>query len=103
MEEKSLAETAVAIPKPTRAHIIVKNPIEKIKSNLHLTEDAKKNYMKEQMQKIVRATIVAAGKDVTEVNVGDDVYIKNSRFLMGEPLCDGDYLLFTEGDVLAVY
>lgn len=89
--------------KPTRNNIIVINPIKPISTTIEVTEETKKAYAQEQLANAEKAEVVAVGKDCLEVKVGDTVRIKTSRFMQAEPLENGKYLMFTEGDIIAIY
>jgi|TARA_B100001939_G_C16641054_1_gene487625 co-chaperonin GroES (HSP10) len=89
--------------KPTRNNIIVENPVKPLNSSLIVTEEAKQKYAQEQLKNTEKAKVIAVGPGCVEVKTGDTVKVKSSRFLSSEPLEDGKYLLFTEGDVIAIY
>jgi co-chaperonin GroES (HSP10) len=93
---------------PTRNNIIVENPVKpRKKSALQLTPEmeakAEAEWSAEQLQKAEKATVLAAGVGCVEVSEGDVVKLKTGRFLSAEPLEGGKFLLFTEGDVMAIY
>lgn len=90
--------------KPTRNNIIVKNPIEPMSTTIVVTEEAKKQHMQQQMEQWDgTCQVVAVGPASIEVKVADKVIIKDARLMSGQPIKNGDYLLFTEGDVVAIY
>lgn len=89
--------------KPTRNNIIVENPVKPLSSTLIVTDEAKQKYAKEQLKNTEKAKVLAVGPGCIEIKEGDTVKVKSSRFLSSEPLEDGKYLLFTEGDVVAIY
>lgn len=93
---------------PTRNNIIVENPVKpRPKSIIQVTPEmeAKANaeWAQEQLANAEKAVVLAAGAGCVEIKSGDIVRIKANRFMQAEPLEDGKYLLFTEGDVIAIY
>ena len=93
---------------PTRNNIIVKNPIiPKPKSSIQLTPEMETaqnaEWNAEQLKNADKAKVLAAGIGCVEVKKGDFVKIKTGRFLSAEPLEEGKFLMFTEGDVMAIY
>jgi hypothetical protein len=93
---------------PTRNNIIVENPVKpRPKSIIQVTPEmeAKANaeWAQEQLANAEKAVVLAAGVACVEIKAGDVVRIKSNRFMQAEPLEDGKYLLFTEGDVMAIY
>ena len=94
--------------RPTRNHIIVENPIKpRPKSAIALTPEleAKQNeeWAEQQLKNAEKSTVLAAGPACVEVKQGDVVRLKGGRFMQAEGLEGGKYLLFTEGDVIAIY
>lgn len=93
---------------PTRNNIIVENPIKpKPKSAIALTPEMETAQEAEwnanQLKNAEKAKVLAAGVGCVEVKSGDLVKLKTGRFLSAEPLEEGKFLMFTEGDVLAIY
>lgn len=93
---------------PTRNNIIVENPIKpKPKSAIALTPEMETAQNAEwnanQLKNADKAKVLSAGIGCVEVKEGDFVKIKTGRFLSAEPLEEGKYLMFTEGDVMAIY
>lgn len=93
---------------PTRNNIIVENPIKpKPKSTIALTPEMETQQEAEwnanQLKNAEKAKVIAAGNGCLEVKTGDLVKLKTGRFLSAEPLEEGKYLMFTEGDVMAIY
>ena len=93
---------------PTRNNIIVENPIKaRPKSVIALTPEmeakAEVEWNQEQLKNAEKAKVLSAGIGCIEVKTGDLVKIKTGRFLNAEPLESGKYLMFTEGDVMAIY
>jgi len=90
--------------KPTRNNIIVKNPVTAMNTALEITDEARKEYEMEQLAKAQKAEVVAMGPGCTDaIKVGDFVMFKAMRFMSADPIEGGKYLLFTEGDVIAIY
>lgn len=93
---------------PTRNNIIVENPIKPMpKSAIALTPELEKKqneeWAEQQLKNAEKATILAAGSGCVEVKQGDVVRLKGGRFLHAEQIEGGKYLIFTEGDVIAIY
>lgn len=93
---------------PTRNNIIVENPIKaRPKSAIALTPEMEAEqemaWNTEQLKNAEKAKVLSAGNGCVEVKTGDTVKIKTGRFLSAEPLEEGKYLMFTEGDVMAIY
>ena len=93
---------------PTRNNIIVENPIKaRPKSAIALTPEMEAEqemaWNTEQLKNAEKAKVLSAGSACIEVKTGDTVKIKTGRFLSAEPLEEGKYLMFTEGDVMAIY
>ena len=89
--------------KPTRNNIIVMNPIKPMSTTIQVTEEVKQAHAQEQLANAEKATVVAKGPTCQEVKVGDEVRLRTSSFMNAEPLEKGKYLVFTEGEVLAIY
>ena len=93
---------------PTRNNIIVENPIKpKPKSVIQLTSEMETaqnaEWNADQLKNAEKAKVLSAGVGCVEVKSGDFVKIKTGRFLSAEPLEQGKFLMFTEGDVMAIY
>jgi co-chaperonin GroES (HSP10) len=93
---------------PTRNNIIVENPIKsKPQSTIALTPEMEAQQEAEwnanQLKNAEKAKVIAAGSGCIEIKEGDLVKLKTGRFLSAEPLEQGKYLMFTEGDVMAIY
>lgn len=89
--------------RPTRNHIIVNNPVTPLSSTIQITPEVEKRHAMEQLKKAEKATVLAVGPACLEVKVGDVVRIRAQRFATADMLEDDKYLLFTEGDVTAIY
>tara|TARA_R110002126_G_scaffold1738_4_gene10451 strand:+ start:2188 stop:2508 length:321 start_codon:yes stop_codon:yes gene_type:complete len=93
---------------PLRNNIIVANPVTpRVKSTIHTTPEmeakADAEHNAEQLMKAEKATVIAAGAGCADVKAGDVVKLKVGRFMQAEPLEKGKFLMFTEGDVMAIY
>ena len=89
--------------RPTRNHIIVKNPVTPLSTTIQITEDVQRRHALEQLKKAEKAEVVAVGPACVEVKKGDTVRIRANRFATADLLEDEKYLLFNEGDVIAIY
>jgi len=93
---------------PTRNNVLVINPVKpRPKSIIQVTPEmeakADEEWAKEQLSNAEKVTVAAVGPSCIDVKEGDVVKIKANRFFQAEPLENGKLLLFTEGDIIAIY
>ena len=89
--------------RPLRNDIIVKNPVTPLSTTIQITEEVEKRHAMEQLKNAEKAEVLATGPAVEDIKVGDVVRIRTNRFASAELIDDEKYLIFNEGDVIAIY